>query len=209
MPHPGSSGVVSEVMPFREVMDGDPDRGIALFDLDLNLVYANPVARSQLYDGDGVILAELRDAIGAFRERLERSEYAPPPGEILLGLDPARRCRATVAHLARPSGRWFVVRVSPPGLFAEPTIRRLQMRFRLTLREAQVALSVARGHSNAEAAVKLGITEKTVKNALMSVYAKCGVRNRVELALKAHDAPLPSGHPSGGTFETDLEDGRD
>lgn len=208
MPHPGSSSVVTEVMPFREVMDGDPDRGIALFDLDLHLVYANPVARSQLYDGDGVVLGELRDAIAAFRERLERSEYAPPPGEILLGLDPTRRCRATVAHLVRPSGRWFVVRVSPPGLFAEPTIRRLQTRFRLTLREAQVALAVARGHTNAEVATQLGITEKTVKNALMAVFVKCGVRNRVELALKAHDAPLPPPPPGGAAIIADVDNNR-
>ena len=72
-----------------------------------------------------------------------------------------------------------------------PTVRRLQSRFGLTLREAQVAAGVARGHTNAEVAGKLGIVEKTVKNVLMSVFTKCRVRNRVELALRAFDAPIP------------------
>ena len=40
-------------------------------------------------------------------------------------------------------------------------------------------------------AQKLGIVEKTVKNVLMSVFTKCNVRNRVQLALRAYDAPVP------------------
>ena len=72
-----------------------------------------------------------------------------------------------------------------PG--AEPTIRRLQACWQLTVREAQVAACVARGQSNGEVATTLGIMEKTVKNCLLLVYQKMGVRNRVELALRAHD----------------------
>ena len=54
------------------------------------------------------------------------------------------------------------------------------------------AAGVARGHTNAEVAERLGIVEKTVKNVLMSVFTKCKVRNRVELALRAFDAPIPN-----------------
>ena len=85
-----------------------------------------------------------------------------------------------------------VLRVHSQIPWSEPTVRRLQSRFGLTLREAQVAAGVARGHTNAEVAERLGIVEKTVKNVLMSVFTKCKVRNRVELALRAFDAPIPN-----------------
>jgi DNA-binding CsgD family transcriptional regulator len=179
-----------ESFPFREILDSDPDRGVMLFDDEVRVAYQNLAARSQLHDRDGVLVASVRTAVTAFRDRVDRSENAPPPGEILLAADGGRPFRATLSMLPRPEGRWFVVRVSPPGLFAEPSVRRLQTRFRLTLREAQVAVDVARGMTNAEVGEHLGITEKTVKNALMAVFAKCEVRNRVELALRAHDAPI-------------------
>ncbi len=83
--------------------------------------------------------------------------------------------------------------------WAEPTVRRLQSRFGLTVREAQVAAGVARGHTNREVAEQLGIVEKTVKNVLMSVFNKVNVRNRVQLALRAYDAPVaPVPQPNTG-----------
>jgi DNA-binding CsgD family transcriptional regulator len=183
-------GVPGDVLPLREVLDGDLDRGIALFDAELGLVYANPAARAYLHPPDGAVVAGLREAVAKYRDRLGRSSAAQPPAELTIGTEAGRRARATISLLARTSGGWFVVRLSAPGTFTEPNVRRLQSRFRLTLREAQVAMCVARGQANGEIAAALGIREKTVKNALMSVFLKCQVRNRVELALKAHDAPI-------------------
>jgi DNA-binding CsgD family transcriptional regulator len=177
-------------VPFRDVLDSDPDRGVVVFDDSGRMAYMNLAARSQLHDPAGQLLTSVRGAVSAFKERVDRSENAAPPGEILLAVDGGRPFRATLGLLPRDGGRWYIVRVSPPGLFAEPNVRRLQTRFRLTLREAQVAVDVARGLTNAEVGTHLGITEKTVKNSLMAVFAKCEVRNRVELALKAHDAPI-------------------
>ncbi len=198
-----------QIVPFREVLDTDPDRGIAMFTQDLRLVYANPSARSHLVDpsardANGALPPALRDALIAFRSRLERSENAPAPAEVPLGVDGARKARAVVTYLTLRGTRWFVVRFSPPGAFAEPTLRRLQMRFGLTLREAEVALDVTRGRTNAEVAHGLGISEKTVKNALMSVFVKCDVRNRVELALRAHDAPTRESLPGPQPFPVAL-----
>lgn len=185
------NGSVSlDALPYRELLEGDPDRGVVLFDTDMQMAYANPVARSQLHTSDGALLAGLKGAVSAFRDRLERSDLAVPPGEILLATESGRPLRATLAPLLRSGTRWFVVRVAAPGCFADPNVRRLQTRFRLTPREAEVAADVSRGLTNAEIATHLGITEKTVKNALMTVFVKCEVRNRVELALKAHDAPV-------------------
>lgn len=184
------TGVSGDVLPLRELLDGDLDRGIALFDADLALVYANPAARAFLHPPDGAVMTGIRDAIAKYRDRLGRSSIAPPPADLSLGTESGRRARATISVLPRAVGGWFVVRLAAPGTFAEPSVRRLQSRFRLTLREAQVAMCVARGQANGEIAAELGIREKTVKNALMAVFLKCGVRNRVELALKAHDAPI-------------------
>jgi DNA-binding CsgD family transcriptional regulator len=177
-------------MPYREILDGDSDRGVALYDAELRLLYANPAARAVLHDPDGRVAASLLTAVGSFRDRLDRSDVAPPPGEIMLGGGTGRGVRATISPLFRGTMKQFVVRFAPPGLFAEPSVRSLQTRFRLTLRESQVALAVAKGATNAEAARGLGITEKTVKNALMAVFAKCQVRNRAELALRANDRPV-------------------
>jgi DNA-binding CsgD family transcriptional regulator len=54
----------------------------------------------------------------------------------------------------------------------------------LTKREREVASLVAQGASNYEAAVELGITERTVKDYLVSVYDKLRVRNRLHLVIR-------------------------
>jgi DNA-binding CsgD family transcriptional regulator len=191
VPDRGAHGDATEV-PFRQILDSDPDRGIAIYDENLRLVYVNGAARAHLHDRDGSISTAVTNAVQNFRDRLGRSETANPPAEILVGGDAERHCRATFAHLAKGPQHWFIVRLSPPGQFAEPSVRVLQTRFLLTLREAEVALAVSTGLTNAEVAATLGITEKTVKNALMAVFAKCRVRNRVELALQTHDVRFPA-----------------
>lgn len=53
----------------------------------------------------------------------------------------------------------------------------------LSKRERQVALYVARGLSNQEMAEKMFVSLRTVKAHLSSIYAKTGMRNRLELGL--------------------------
>lgn len=62
---------------------------------------------------------------------------------------------------------------------------------RLTPRELQVALAVARGATNREAASALFLSEKTVERHLSATYAKLGVRSRSELTrlLAREDGP--------------------
>ncbi len=57
----------------------------------------------------------------------------------------------------------------------------------LTPRERAVALEVSAGATNKEAARALGITERTVKAHLAQVFAKLGVRDRLELVIALHD----------------------
>lgn len=56
----------------------------------------------------------------------------------------------------------------------------------LTEREEQVLATVARGLSNSEIASELYITLSTVKTHLASLMTKLGARNRVEIAIWAH-----------------------
>jgi DNA-binding NarL/FixJ family response regulator len=57
----------------------------------------------------------------------------------------------------------------------------------LTAREEGVLLAVARGRTNAEIAAELFISLSTVKTHLASLMNKLGVRNRVEIAMWAHE----------------------
>jgi DNA-binding CsgD family transcriptional regulator len=58
----------------------------------------------------------------------------------------------------------------------------------LTAREAEVLERVARGRSNSETAADLGIAAGTVKKHLDNVFAKLGVRNRIQATRAWLDA---------------------
>lgn len=54
----------------------------------------------------------------------------------------------------------------------------------LTPREREIALRIAAGDSNRAIAERLGISERTVKAHLTSIFSKLGVKDRVQLAVK-------------------------
>lgn len=56
----------------------------------------------------------------------------------------------------------------------------------LTVRERDVARYVAQGHSNQSIADSLGITERTVRAHISSIFEKLGVTDRLMLALRVH-----------------------
>jgi DNA-binding NarL/FixJ family response regulator len=53
----------------------------------------------------------------------------------------------------------------------------------LSARERSTAELVAAGRSNKEVAAALFVSPKTVENNMSRIYAKLGVRSRMELAL--------------------------
>lgn len=68
----------------------------------------------------------------------------------------------------------------------------------LTAREEDVLAAVARGHTNAEIADALHVSLSTVKTHLASLMQKLQARNRVELALWAHETGRGRGRPGAG-----------
>jgi DNA-binding NarL/FixJ family response regulator len=69
----------------------------------------------------------------------------------------------------------------------------------LTPRERDVLRHVAVGMDNLKVAAHLGITERTVKAHVCSLYRKLGVENRAEMALKGHQLGLRAGTGTGGS----------
>ena len=57
--------------------------------------------------------------------------------------------------------------------------------FALTPRQLEILRAVVTSQTNREIAIELGISEDTVKQHLTAIFDKCGVSNRVELALFA------------------------
>lgn len=98
-----------------------------------------------------------------------RFESLPTDNHVPLGHEPAfaRFCEAVVGFVA--------------GAGEAP---------RLTPRERELAALVAQGLDNAQIAVRLGVADKTVRNALSTLYAKLGVDGRARAVARSRDLGL-------------------
>jgi DNA-binding NarL/FixJ family response regulator len=86
---------------------------------------------------------------------------------------------AALRHLQR-----LVERAQECATARVPTATREALRASgLTRREADVAMLVGGGATNAEIARSLHLTETTVKTHLTRIYGKLGVRSRTQLAI--------------------------
>jgi len=101
-------------------------------------------------------------------ELLVQAIHAAANGDALISPDITRRLLTTLTGLER---------ASPPAQPIEA----------LTEREEEVLLTVARGRTNAEIADELHITLSTVKTHVAALMNKIGARNRVEVAMWAHE----------------------
>ena len=130
--------------------------------------------------------AENGERAGALRDAAEARLTA---GRALAAADD-ERAKDVLQRVGTDAGRGGAYRLRDA---AGRELRRLGSRLssasrpvgehaQLSPREAQVAELVADGRSNKEVAGALFLSEKTVEAALTRVYAKLGVRSRVELA---------------------------
>jgi DNA-binding NarL/FixJ family response regulator len=101
-------------------------------------------------------------------ELLVQAIHAAAAGDALIAPSVTARLLARFAD-TRPGGA--------PAQPVEP----------LTEREEEVLVTVARGRTNNEIAAELYISLSTVKTHLASIMNKIGARNRVEIAMWAHE----------------------
>ena len=104
------------------------------------------------------------------------------------GTRPVGRRRTETASTTGPAGP---AAVGPPA--GSAGLRRGPAPLQLTPQELQVALVVAGGATNAEAAAQLFLSPKTIEYHLSNAYRKLGIRSRAELVravLSASPAPV-------------------
>lgn len=100
-----------------------------------------------------------------------------------------------VASAVEHGGLWIgpqLMRRLVQGLAARPHTPPTSLLGQLSQREHQVALAVAQGSSNKEIARAMGITERTIKAHLSSIFGKLGVRDRMQLSLVINGVEEPA-----------------
>lgn len=126
------------------------------------------------FDLDEYVFAALRAGAKGFLLKDAGSEL----------LAQAIRAAASGDALIAPN---VTVRLLEAFAGSEPATPRTQPTEPLTEREEQVLAKVASGLSNSEIAGELYITLSTVKTHVASLMTKLGARNRVEIAIWAHE----------------------
>ena len=89
---------------------------------------------------------------------------------------------------SRGSGQFAcgVVFIGDPDRVENPTIEALRQAFRLTYREAQMAIAIAQGHGLQAAADTVGVALTTARSQLQQAFAKTGTSHQAELAALVH-----------------------
>ncbi len=146
------------------VSSGSPSRIIILTTFDLD-EYAHAALRA---GASGFLLKDAppADLLSAIR--------AVASGDAVVAPSTTRRLLAALAHRL-PAGA---------STEADPALERL------TPREREVMLAVARGLSNAEIAAELVLSEATVKTHVGHILAKLQLRDRVQIVVLAYDRGL-------------------
>lgn len=135
------------------------------------------------FDADDMVLRALR--LGAVGFLLKDT---PPPRMV-----EAVRAVARGEPVLSPSVTHRVIAAATGGPYAVRGTHDARARReldRLTEREREVAVEVARGGSNTEIAGRLHMSVATVKANVTRIFAKLGAENRVQVAMKVRDAGL-------------------
>lgn len=109
-----------------------------------------------------------------------------PPGELVAAIRTVAAGGAVVAPaiLARLLARLAEALPAPATTAGAPALKSL------TEREREVLIHVAKGHSNAEIARALTVSETTVKTHVGHMLTKLGLRDRVQAVVLAYETGL-------------------
>ena len=175
---------------FLDAVRADPRIDVALVDIRMpvldGLEATRQLAGPDVADPMRVVIATTYDS----DEHLQQALRNGAIGFILKDSGPqllieAVRSAAIGDALISPSVTVrYLARLAGSAADAEPA------RHHLSDRELDVARAVARGLSNAEICRDLYISLSTVKTHLASLLSKLGVRNRVELVIRAYESGL-------------------
>lgn len=157
-------GVVHRTPALVKCLAGDPEAArveIALLSLARSLVGLGFPRLGGRGDGPCPVSRSVATALG----RYDLQGALLPPGAF--GEDGAA-----------------MIRVQPPRVSALPSIEEIRERFFLTRREAEVALLLAEGLSNAELADRLYISPHTARHHVESVLSKLEVPGRSAVAAR-------------------------
>jgi DNA-binding NarL/FixJ family response regulator len=146
----------------RLIAQQDPPRVLVLTTFDRNEI----VYEALKAGASGFLLKDVR------RGQLTEAIRTVAAGEALLA--PALTRRLIEEFVRRP----------PPGV-AQPSALAT-----LSPRELDVLRLMARGHSNAEIAVKLYLGETTIKSHVGRILAKLDIRDRVQAVVMAYETGL-------------------
>jgi len=136
------------------------------------------------YDLEEPLYAALRAGASGFLLKDVR------PADLVEAIRVVARGDALLAPTAtrRLLDRFMATEVTPPAPAGSVD--------RLTDRESEVLMLLARGASNAEIAARLVVTEATVKTHVSAILRKLGVRDRVQAVVLAYDLGLVRPRPS-------------
>jgi DNA-binding NarL/FixJ family response regulator len=131
------------------------------------------------FDLDEYVYAALRAGASGFLLK------DVPPADLLSGIRAVAGGDSVVApSVTRRLIDTFTRHLPDPATGRTDTDERLQ---RLTDRERDVLVLVARGGSNTEIAAELSLSEATVKAYVGRILAKLGVRDRVQIVVFAYE----------------------
>ncbi|MGH3911858.1 MAG: LuxR C-terminal-related transcriptional regulator, partial [Pseudonocardiaceae bacterium] len=202
------------------VRAGEPDRAQRAFDVLTEEAErtGRPTERAVAARCRGLLYGDDERGQGAFTEALQWHEWARQPfeqartqlcfGEFLRRhrrLTQARQVLTeTLGAFTRLGAKSWAQRTEAElratGLASRP--RRERSTTQLTPQELQVALVVADGATNVEAAAQLFLSAKTIEYHLSNIYRKLGIRSRAQLVRTVFAS---SSTPFGGSEVRDDE----
>lgn len=132
------------------------------------------------FDADDMVLRALRAGASGFLLK------DTPPARIV---DAVHRVHAGEPMLSPSVTHQLIAAVAATGP-DEAERRAVRQVAGLSEREREVAVAVGRGLTNADIAAELYLSVATVKAHITHVMTKLGAENRVQVAIRVHDAGL-------------------